>query len=142
MHKRNLIPAAVAAVLILVVTTAEAKIFASASRNTNFLSSGPFPVFVPLDNAGATSLAFSTMAVNTKVVISFSAECSNSAANAFTWVNIDILVDGVAISPTNQAGDSFCTSNGTAGQDGWVMAAVNATVTVPAGAHTVQVPSQ
>ncbi|MGI9336059.1 MAG: hypothetical protein ACR2RL_23170 [Gammaproteobacteria bacterium] len=44
------------------------------------------------------------------------------------------------LSPTTGNGDAFCTSNGTAGDDGWVMAAVNAqTPLLPSGLYRVRV---
>ena len=108
-----------------------------------------------LTNAGATTLgttptllqlAFGftdlTMAVPDRadLVAFFRAKCAHSAANESAAVDIDILLDGVPLAPTAGDDDAFCTANGTAGLDGWVMsrAIAHAVVQGPS-VHTVQV---
>ena len=108
------------------------------ARNANFSSSSTTPVLVPITAAGGTTLDFSTSEPNRPVIISFSAECA--AAGTAGWVNIDILVDGQAVAPTNQTSDAFCSADSTAGFDHWVTAAMQTVAIIPAaGAHTLQI---
>jgi hypothetical protein len=113
-----------------------------ASANTQAFFTRPFnftfggTVFVPLNSAGETTVAYAGSGRRT---IIYTAECANNAANNFTWVKIEILVDGVALSPANGDG-AFCTSDGVAGHDAWVMAAIQGrTAVLGTGAHTVRV---
>ena len=64
---------------------------------------------------------------------------SARARNSGSWIDLDILVDGVAISPTAGSLDAFCGANGTAGFDGWVRPSITVPVRLTAGAHTFQV---
>ena len=83
---------------------------------------------------------FVTLHDNQRVVITFSAECSVKAPDTSTWLNIDILVDGVEISPTQTTDNAFCTSRGNNVLDGWVSAATTGVYVVPdPGLHTALV---
>lgn len=75
---------------------------------------------------------------NTRVVIIFSAECSVDAADTRTWIDLDILVDGVAVPPTN-SDNAFWTSNGNDQLDSWGTPSVNCMVELEPGLHTFQV---
>jgi hypothetical protein len=100
----------------------------------------PATILVPLNNAGRTFLPFVTTQDNQRVVITFSAECSVKASNFRTWLNIDILVDGVEIQPTQSPDNALCTSHNTDFHDGWVGASTTGVFVVPEpGLHTVQI---
>jgi len=84
-------------------------------------------------------LPFVTTTDNQRIVISFNAECSVIANNFSSFVNLDILVDGVAASPSSDD-NAFCSAHGAAVQGGWV-SAVSTSVFIVAdpGLHSVQV---
>jgi hypothetical protein len=94
---------------------------------------------VPLNNAGATSVSFN---LNTAgpVVLTYSAECAVAAAagDSVTWMNLDVLHNGVVLPPTD-SDDAFCTSNGTVASDGWVRASVTLVVPGVAGVNTISI---
>lgn len=123
--------------LALTVTTVPlfAKVVASAQRSTNFTGFSA-AVLVPLTNGGATSQSFGGKGAH---AITYSAECSNDGGPG-NWVAIEILVDGVPISPVPNTSGAFCSGNHTAGFDGWTVASY--TVRTPAlalGPHIAQV---
>lgn len=83
---------------------------------------------------------FVTSRDNQRVVISFTGECTVKSPDTFTWLNVDVLVDGVEISPTQTIDNAFCTSQGNNTLDGWVSASVTGVHVVPdAGLHTALV---
>jgi hypothetical protein len=86
---------------------------------------------------GNTSLMFNVFQTK-KVVILFNAECSVDAFDDTTWVDIDVLVDGVAVPPSN-GDNAFCTSTGDEQLQHWVRASTYVAKAVAAGSHTVQV---
>jgi hypothetical protein len=110
-----------------------AKVVTDTTRpgNFNFTLAG---TLIPLNGGGATSIAFNGKG---KHIISYSAECETTGS----WLSIEILVDGVALSPTAGAADAFCSDHKTAESlDAWTTASyVIATPALAAGVHTVQV---
>jgi hypothetical protein len=110
-----------------------AKVVTSAARPGNFTFTGN-DVLIPLTAGGATSLAFSGKG---KHAISYSAECETSGS----WVSIEIIVDGIALSPTSGDNDAFCSDhNDNNGNDGWTVAHYRVvTGQLALGAHSVQV---
>ena len=76
---------------------------------------------------------------NQKVIISYSAECAVKGGDNATYLDIDILVDGVAAPPSN-SDNAFCTDHKNNILGNWVSAVklVVARVRTP-GAHSVQV---
>lgn len=99
----------------------------------------PATILIPLDNTGRTFVPFVTTQDNQRVVITFSAECSIKAPVFRTFLNIDILVDGVAVQPT-QSDNALCTSHNTSAPDGWVGASTTGVYVVPEpGIHRVQI---
>lgn len=140
LHNRTLLTAALATASLLAAATAEAKIYAYGAYGFNF-SATPTTGYaaVPLTDTGKTSLKFKTSKDGMAVMISFTAECSiNTAGSA--WVDVDVMVDGVAVAPTAQTSDAFCGADGVAGYDPFTSAAVNVVALVPvAGTHTVEV---
>jgi hypothetical protein len=132
---------------LLVLTMAASQVWAQviATRaNTNAFVVGDneacaTPTFIPLNNVGSTSLFFLTTHDNQRVVVSFNAECSVRAANDFVYLDIEILVDGVAAVPSN-GDDAYCTSDDDNQLASWVTAqrSVVAVLADP-GFHSVQV---
>jgi hypothetical protein len=128
-----------AAALIALTAAAQAKVIMSGTYANNFSFATP-TAFVPLASTGATSRTVNVTTAGT-YVLTFSAECSVDApaGNSSAWVDLDILLDGAALSPTSGTLDAFCGANGTAGFDGWVRPSISIPVRLTAGAHTIQV---
>ncbi|HEY7099771.1 MAG TPA: hypothetical protein VH437_23810 [Terriglobales bacterium] len=112
----------------------------AANSRTNFvIFSDELAHLIPLDNSGATSINFSTTAPNQGVVITYNAECSVAGTDNQTWLDIDIMLDGVIVSPSD-SDNAFCTDNGTGALTNWVSAVIVVATKVPlAGPHTVEV---
>jgi len=139
---KSLVVAATAAACIAAASVpamAEVVLYASKSSNFSFTTA---TAMVPLKGNGRTSLSF-VFSENPKGmrVITFSAECAVDApAGSFTgWVDIDILVNGIAVPPTDQTSDAFCSSNGTVGFDGWATQSISVARKLNAGPHTIEV---
>ncbi len=122
-----------------------ANVLATSTRTTANIFGDNLSHFVPLNNAGATTFVFFTTANNTRVVITYNAECSVRGPVAasidanFAWLDLDILVDGVAAAPSSDD-NAFCTDHGNHLLANWVSAATTVVYTVPlAGFHRVQV---
>jgi hypothetical protein len=128
-----------AAALLSLAGAAQAKVLMSGTYANNFSFTTP-TAFVPLASTGATSrtVNITTAAV---YVLTFSGECSVDApaGNSSAWVDLDILVDGVAAAPTAGTFDAFCGANGTLGFDNWVRPSITVPVRLTVGAHTIQV---
>jgi len=108
----------------------------SLSGNQNFIALND-PQLVDLGEGNGTSLTVKTP-VPARLAIFLNAECAVSAPDTNTWLQLDILVDGVEAAPTNGVGNAFCTSDGSAGLDHWITAVSDASVDVAAGSHTIQ----
>jgi hypothetical protein len=94
--------------------------------------------FKALDDAGHTSLAFSTSVTNQLVKITYNAECG-VLGPAQAWVSVTILVDGVQANPKNGTDFALCTAT-SASNYAWVGAVRQSLITVPAiGTHHLQV---
>lgn len=129
-----------AAALSVATVPASAVVQAFGSNAANFSFTTP-TALVPLNN-GATSIPFNIPgAANVRVAITFSAECAVGApaGNTGAWVDIDILVDGVAVSPTNQVNDAFCSANGSAAVDGWATNSITVARLLAPGPHRLTV---
>ncbi len=130
---------AVAVALALTTATASAetlKAFATRISNDTGTTSG---VLKPLDDAGNTSLHFSTSATNRLIKITYNAECG-VLGPAQSWVTVIVLVDGVQANPQNGDDFALCTSlpNGVDFQ--WVGAVRQSLIKVPnIGTHAVQI---
>jgi hypothetical protein len=132
-------------------TAAQAEILLATSRSDPAIYGGA--AYVVDFNGGAAGgdvLSFSTSQPNTKVVITFNAECAVSGTS-FNWLDIDVLVNPAgptgeaAVAPSN-SDNALCSGNATdsdflyGGGDGWVSATTQATLVLPqAGNHTVRV---
>jgi hypothetical protein len=109
-----------------------AKVVADATYPPDFTFSAG-TVLVPLTTGGATSISFSGKG---KHAIHYSAECYAELA----WVSIEILVDGVALSPTAGPTDVFCSDFSASAAIFKVTAHYTvATGALAAGVHTVRV---
>jgi hypothetical protein len=127
---------------------AHAEILVTMTRPNNFSGFGAGGAVVPLTPGGNTVTPAFNVPAGGRFIASYTAECSNDAPGTSSWVTLEIRAINVftgavtVLPPTNAAGgaDAFCTSNGTAGHDGWVMAGVNATgVQLPGGTYRIQV---
>jgi hypothetical protein len=128
-----------AAAFLALTGTAQAKVLMSGTYAANFSFATP-TAFVPLTSTGVTSRTVNITTATT-YVLTFSAECAVDApaGNSVSWIDLDILVDGVAVSPTAESSDAFCAANGTAGFDGWVRPSITVPVRLTVGTHTIQV---
>lgn len=134
-------PCAVLALAALTVLAAplSAKVIKYVSNAGNF-SFTDDSVFLELNDSGSTEISFQGGSGQKLVAITFSAECS-AAGDPDGWVNIDILVDGEAVEPTQIDEDAFCSGNGAAeaGEGGWVTASRTVAKKLGPGQHKVRV---
>src|SRR5262245_48475808 len=109
---------------------ADAGVRLSAVTTSDFTySSAPLEAFVPLNNAGATTLSFNLTSAGKKV-LTYSAECAVTALPDYNpWLDLDIYVNGVIVAPTVGDQDAFCTSSGTA-DNGFVWFRASITVVI------------
>lgn len=92
---------------------------------------------MPLKETGHTVRAFNRPAGGT-YVLTFSAECAVAAPASYgSWVDLDIIVNGVVVPPTATGSDAFCSSNG--GWDYWVRASISVPITLQTGYNSVRV---
>jgi hypothetical protein len=125
--------------LVFLVVPSQAAIKASATNTSAVSFSDNLAHLIPLLSNGTTAIRFSTGAANQKVIVTFNAECSVAGTDNMTWLDIDIMVDGVIIPPSNND-NAFCTDHGTGSLSNWVSATVVGVYTVPsAGQHIVEV---
>jgi hypothetical protein len=131
-------------VLVGTLTLAAALGFGASIARAELLASGTnvnpqlFTNAVPQAVAG-TALQFGNCIAGTPVMITFSAECSHSGTVA-QWGTIQILLNGVALSPTIGNDDAFCSGNETAGvHDGWATQSMEVVGRCRAGANFVAV---
>lgn len=130
---------------------AKAEILLGKTRTTTSIYGGAtYIVDFNGDAPGGQTFPFSTTQPNTRVVITFNAECAVDG-NSFNFIEVDLQVDPAgpntiqAISPSNDD-NAFCSGNETpsdfiyGGGDGWVSAVTQATVVLAApGQHTISV---
>jgi hypothetical protein len=102
---------------VIPIGVASAEVISTRTRILPNFFSDSSPHLIPLNNAGSTVLPFVTTTDNQRIVISFNAECSVGVTNAnnfSTFVNLDILVDGVAASPSSDD-NAFCSAHNSQG---------------------------
>jgi hypothetical protein len=132
------------AALVLALTGAAASthagVRASAVTALNLVTYSAAEVFVPLNDAGATTLSFNPGSSGKKV-LTFSAECAVAAPAGSTsaWLDLDIYVNGVIVTPTTATSNAFCSSNGTASLDGWTRASITIPIQTISGTNTVRI---
>jgi hypothetical protein len=126
--------------LLAVAIPVAAAISLSAVRPGNFSSASTPGVLVPLDSTGAVTLTLNAGAGGRRV-LTYSAECSVDApaGNHSAWLDIDVLVNGVAQPPTVGTADGFCGANGVAGFDHWTRHSITLVIPVRVGANTIQI---
>ena len=92
---------------------------------------------MPLTGAAATSVSFSIPGNQSrKIAITYSASCGAAGpVNGF----IDIVVDGLEISPTNTSGEAFCSADQTLALDTLARATIIGVKNLTPGQHTVEV---
>jgi hypothetical protein len=130
---------ALAAALSAVALTSIAGVRATHTRAGNFLFAGT--ALVPLNAANQTGIIFNSPAAGRKV-LTFSAECAVDApaGNTITWLDIDVIVNGVAVSPTAGNLDAFCSGAGAAGPgDAWVRPSITVVIPVVGGNNSVRI---
>jgi len=129
----SVIPAVL--VLILAAGSAQAGVLAASTRQTFTTPITTSLNYLKLDDAGATSLTFTTATTQT-VVITYSTDCKVSTLG--NVVAVVIYVDGVAAAGTgaSSAGSHLCSDTIiTAGSR-------TAWITVGPGTHTLQITGQ
>lgn len=126
--------------VLLGTTRTSPVIYGGATYNVDFNGSAP----------GGQTFTFSTTKPNTRVVITFNAECAVDG-NSFEWLDLDLLVNpagpvGETAVPPSNDDNAFCSGNETpsdflyGGGDGWVSAVTQATmVLAQPGNHNVTV---
>jgi hypothetical protein len=133
--------AAFSLALAAVAATAHAGVKVSAvTTNNAFRTSTPDEVFVPLNNAGATTISFNLSSAGKKV-LTYSAECAVFDALGYgSWLDIDIYVNGVIVAPTANHDDAFCTAHGTEEDDPrYVRASITVAIQGVLGNNTIRI---
>jgi hypothetical protein len=130
----------VLAALVLLPTGAQAVILNFGYNLTPVAVGDGASHYLPITRGGSTTMSFTTTAPNQRVAVLFNTQCSVQAADHISYVDPDILIDGVAAPPSN-VNTALCTSNGhNIGNSGWVSTSTNAIKTVAkAGSHTIMV---
>ncbi|HEY0143809.1 MAG TPA: hypothetical protein VGF48_23175 [Thermoanaerobaculia bacterium] len=121
--------------LLIVAGSAQADVLAASSRQTFTTPVSTSLNYLPLDDAGNTSLNFTTASTQT-IVVTYSTDCQVAIdGNA---VAVVIYIDGVAAAGTgaSSAGSRLCMTDDIAAHSR------TAFLTVPAGNHTVQITGQ
>lgn len=104
-HPMSKFPIAAVPVLLSVICQpAEAKVYLSVTNHTNETSFYVISTPVKLNDAGNTAASF-TLSAQSRVAITYSAECRVGTAGSNA--SVTILVDGVAVAPTGIYTD-FC----------------------------------
>jgi hypothetical protein len=140
---------ALAALLTLSAHLGKAEILLAKTRTSPWVFGGA-SYLIGFSSAADTTHNFTTSQPNTRIVITFNAECM-VGGGPVNWTDIDIVVDPagapgpVTVSPSD-SDNAFCSGNDTPsdvlnnGGDGWVSAVTQTTMVVPtAGVHTVKV---
>lgn len=117
----------------LLTGAAEAKVYRVLTFNNGTDIPAANAVDVKLNASGATSTSF-RLSRSGRVAISFSATCANFGDAG--WVQIDILVDNIALPPTNQLDDPFCRNGGAE------FRSITVGAKLLAGKHTLKIRAQ
>ena len=140
--------ALVGALGVVAATQASAHSIIAVARTGNFTFGAAAPVMVPIAGAAVVTPLFANPA-GARFIVSYNAECAVAAAagNFSTWMDVDVRAINAAtgavftLTPTAGGFDAFCTSNGTAANDGWQRVVVNAIggPGMPAGNYRIQI---
>jgi hypothetical protein len=138
-NHRGLLAAALSTVAMgIAANAAHAAIPAYATNTNAFVYTDGDPHLVPLKNGGETNIKFNAAGPSQRTLISYSAECSVVGPTS-SWVDIDILVDGVAIAPSNDD-NAFCAGIGDGINYHWASNIVSVVATgLSQGQHTLTV---
>jgi hypothetical protein len=121
--------ATIAIALAALATASYAAVRASHTRPGNFAVAN---TYLPLNATGVTTISFNLTAAGKKV-LTYSAECY-LPFTFDTWVDLDIIVNGITVAPTVGTIDGFCGANSRYSRH---------SITVPiqgkAGANTVRI---
>ena len=93
--------------------------------------------FLPLNEAGATTLKFKLSGAGKKVLTYSATGAVYGPMGA--WLDLDIYVNGVIVAPTVGGGDPFCGANETTQADGWIRASITVPIQGISGDNTVQI---
>ena len=138
MKKHGIFIGVAAGLTMAWIGSASADVLNAVTRTIPITGAG-LAVFVQLTDGGATSVAFVTTVANQRVVVTYNAECRVTALDHVTWLNTDILVDGI-VAPPSTSDNALCTSNNNVSGGNWVSATTTVVRIVPfAGVHTVSV---
>ncbi len=141
----------IGAVLCTLATPAYAEILLGITKTSPTIYGGAsYSVDWNGGAAGGVLHYFQTSEPNTRVVLSFNAECAVMMAGSQKWVGIDIVVNpagptGNTVAGPSNGDNALCSGNSTADSiyghgDGWVSAMTQATIILPqAGTHSVKV---
>ncbi|MBN8487481.1 MAG: hypothetical protein J0M20_07130 [Burkholderiales bacterium] len=117
----------------------EAKVLANAVHAGNF-SFSTATALVPLNDAGNTTISVEnkkTKAID--AVLTFSAECAALSSTAAGWLDLDVLVNDVVITPTAGNLDAFCPYQVGTSFSSWVRPSITMVVPLAPGVNTVKV---
>lgn len=87
---------------------------------------------------GGGTLALIPIRERSRLVVTFTAECSVAAADSNTWVDIDVTLDGIPL-PASDSNDAFCTSTGDSALEHWVSASRIVTTELGRGVYRLMV---
>ena len=144
---------AAVALAVALATPAQADVLIAHTRTGDFVftidvNNGDTQTVVPLDNTGRVQSGALIVPVNSRFIVSYTAECDvdSTFTNARVSVNLDILAVNqatglpIALPPTNGDQDAFCTGDSRPGFDGPNMNTVSAVaVNIPAGTYRIEV---
>jgi hypothetical protein len=137
-HFVGVLAASAIAAVVLGSSSASADILAATTNPNVFDSTSTVEVLIPIGALGGKSLKFKTAAVNTRVKITYNANCLISGTRG-RYVAIRVLVDDVEAKPFDVGDFPLCSAVDAAGQT-WVGATRQVLFIVPsAGDHVVKV---
>jgi hypothetical protein len=96
------------------------------------------PHLLDLGESHGTSLSVQTAGPATRLLILVNAECTVAGTTTEDWLRVEILVDGIVLTPSGGLGHAVCTADADGLLNNWVMAASDASTVVGAGTHTVE----
>jgi hypothetical protein len=112
------------------------QVFHSFTDSTQAISGSD--IALPVDGA-ATSLSFETTAASADVVVTFTAGCRTIDETGGGWLDVDLVVDGTAVAPTDLPRNAFCFQTGVNEEVQHTASYTVAVNDLAAGTHSVQV---
>lgn len=125
------------------IPDSNARVLFAATLNENFsfsTASATIPITRNASNLPLTVISLNAPLAGT-YILTYSAECAvrAPAANNEAYLDLDILVNNVAMKPTVGTEDAFCAANGTSIFDGWARNSITVAVPLVAGSNRVQI---